>query len=105
MATISPEPDVQPSHQDNTLSNHLVGSMVTETGRDMENMFGATADEAIHQDLSNQHQQEGVQDEGSWRQSVLHPQKRKDSANGYNLTCINVWWKRMERDAASQAKM
>ena len=63
--------------------------MVTETGRDMLNMentadqsgnqFGATADEAIHQDLSNQHQQEGVQDEGSWRQSVLHSQKRKDS--------------------------
>ena len=79
VATISPEPDVQPNHQDNTLSNHLVGSMVTETGRDMENMFGATADEAIHQDLSNQHQQEGVQDEGSWRQSVLHSQKRKDS--------------------------
>ena len=41
--------------------------MVTETGRDMLNMentadqsgnqFGATADEAIHQDLSNQHLQ------------------------------------------------
>ena len=28
-ATISPEPDVQPSHQDNSLCNHLVGSMVT----------------------------------------------------------------------------